>query len=402
MTSSHPVISPRVAGISESATLAVTAKAKAMKAAGEDVIVFAAGEPDFDTPDFIKDAAVEALRAGRTHYAPVPGTPELRQAIADKLRNENHLDYDPAEIVVSCGAKHSLFNAVCALVADGDEVLIPAPYWVTYPEQVRFAGGVVVPVETRPEDGFRLRPEVVEKAVRKGKTKLLILNSPCNPTGAVCDEATLKAVADILVANDICVVSDEIYEKLIYGGRKHVSIFGVADIKDRGVLVNGMSKAYAMTGWRIGYAAAPKPLAAAMSRLQSQATSGITTFAQPGAVEALRSDQSEVEQMREAFAKRRDLIIRRTKEIPLLTCTEPEGAFYLMVGIGKLVGRTVAGRKISGAADFCLMLLDEKKVAAIPGEAFGAPEWCRFSYACSEEAINEGFDRISDLLKDVK
>lgn len=401
MTASESAISSRVAAIPESATLAVTAKAKAMKAAGEDVIAFAAGEPDFDTPTFIKDVAVEALRAGKTKYAPVPGTPELRQAICDKLERENGLEYTPSEIVVSCGAKHSLFNAVLTLVSEGDEVLIPAPYWVTYPEQVRFAGGVPVPVETKPGEGFRLRPEAVENAVRKGRTKLLILNSPCNPTGAVYDEATLKAVADILIANDVYVISDEIYEHLIYGGRKHVSIFGVAGMKERGVLVNGMSKAYAMTGWRIGYTAAPKAWTDAMKRLQSQSTSGITTFVQPAGAAALAGDQSDVEKMRVAFEKRRGVIIGRVKAIPLLDCTEPEGAFYLMVNVEKLIGKTVAGKKLTSATDLCLLMLDKIKVAAIPGEPFGAPDWVRFSYACSEDTIHKGFDRIARLLEDV-
>jgi len=397
MTSTRSVISPRVAAIAESATLAVTGKAKAMKAAGEDVVVFAAGEPDFDTPGFIKEAAIDGLKAGMTKYAPVPGTPALREAVCAKLKRENGLDYDPAEIVVSAGAKHSLFNAVLTLVADGDEVLIPAPYWVTYPEQVRFAGGVPVAVETKPEDGFRLKPEAVEKAITP-KTKAIIINSPSNPTGAVYDEKTLAAVAKSLIANDVYVISDEIYEHLIYGGKKHVSIFGVADLKQRGVLINGMSKAYAMTGWRIGYAAAPVEIAAAMKRLQSQSTSGITTFAQPAAAAALESDQADVETMRAAFEKRRALIIRRVRDIPQLDCTEPEGAFYLMVNVEKLIGKTVADTKIETSTDFCLMMLDKIKVAAIPGEPFGAPGWCRFSYACSEDTINKGFDRIAELL----
>lgn len=400
MTPTRSVISSRVAAISESATLAVTAKAKAMKAAGEDVVVFAAGEPDFDTPEFIKDAAIDALKAGKTKYGPVPGSAELREAICEKLKRENHLDYEPSEIVVSAGAKHSLFNAVLTLVSDGDEVLIPAPYWVTYPEQVRFAGGVPVAVETRPEIGFSLTPEAVEAAITP-KTKAMIINSPCNPTGAVCDEATLDAVAKLLIKHDILVISDEIYEHLIYGGRKHISIFSTADLKERGVLINGVSKAYSMTGWRIGYAAAPAEVTAAMKRLQSQSTSGITTFVQPGAVAALESDQSDVEKMRLAFEKRRTLIIQRVKDIPLLDCTEPEGAFYLMVNVSKLIGKTIAGKQIATATDFCLTMLDSIQVAAIPGEPFGAPGWARFSYACSEDTINQGFDRIAKLLKKV-
>ena len=397
------VVSPRVAAIPESATLGVTGRAKAMKAAGEDVIIFAAGEPDFDTPGFIKQAAVKALEAGRTKYAPVPGTPELRRAIAGKLKKDNNLDYDPSEIVVSCGAKHSLFNAVLTLVCEGDEVLVPAPYWVTYPEQVKLAGGTLVPVPTRAEDGFRLRAEAVRKAVSKGRTKLLILNSPNNPTGAVYDAESLAAIAQVLIDNDVFVVSDEIYEKLIYGPTKHVSIFNVnPGMKERGVLVNGMSKAYAMTGWRIGYTAAPKELTVPMSRMQSHSTSGITTFAQPGAVAALTSDGSDVERMRQAFERRRELIIRRVREVPGLVCTEPEGAFYVMVGIEKLIGKTAGGVAIKGANDFAMMLLDSVKVAVVPGEAFGADTWCRFSYACSEDDINHGFDRIAELLKDVK
>jgi len=396
----RPVVSPVIGAIRESATLALNAKASAMKAVGEDVIAFAAGEPDFDTPDFIKEAATKALKAGKTKYAPVAGTPDLRQAIAEKLKKENGLDYEASEIVVSCGAKHSLFNAILTLVSDGDEVLIPAPYWVTYPEQVRLARGVPVYVETLAKDGFKLRPQAVKKAVRKGKTKLLILNSPNNPTGAVYDEDSLGAIADILVANDLYVISDEVYEKLIYGGRKHVSIFGVREgMKERGVLVNGLSKAFAMTGWRVGYTAAPKQFTQPMSRLQSHSTSGIATFVMPAAAAALRSDQSDVARMLAAFEVRRDLIVRRAKSIPLLECTEPEGAFYLMVGIGKLIGKKIAGKKITSAADFCMALLETKKVAAVAGEDFGAPHWVRFSYATSEDDINRGFDRIAEFVK---
>jgi aspartate aminotransferase len=400
---SRTVVNPRVAAINESATLALTAKANAMKAAGEDVIAFAAGEPDFDTPEFIKEAAVKALKAGKTKYAPVAGTPELRQAIVDKLKNENGLVYEPGEIVVSCGAKHSLFNAVLTLVCPGDEVLIPAPYWVTYPEQVRLAGGTPVYVPTEASDAFKLRAGAVRPLVKKGRTKLIILNSPNNPTGAVYDEKDLREIAEIALANDLYVISDEIYEHLIYGGKKHVSIFALnGELKKRGILVNGLSKAYAMTGWRIGYTAAPKEFTTPMSRLQSHSTSGITTFCMPAAVAALKSDGADVRRMRAAFETRRNLIIKRAKAIAGLECTEPEGAFYLMVGIGKIIGKTVGGRKITGAADFCMALLETKKVAAVSGEDFGAPHWLRFSYACSEDTINKGFDRIAEFMKDVK
>ncbi|HUV39594.1 MAG TPA: pyridoxal phosphate-dependent aminotransferase, partial [Planctomycetota bacterium] len=326
--------------------------------------------------------------------------PELRKAVCRKLKRENGLDYDPAEIVVSAGAKHSLFNVVLTLVSDGDEVLIPAPYWVSYPEQVLFAGGVPVPVETKPGDGFRLTAGAVEKAITP-KTKAIIINSPSNPTGAVYDAKTLEAVAKIVVQHDLWVISDEIYEHLIYGGKKHVSIFSVADLKQRGVLVNGLSKAYAMTGWRVGYTAAPVEVTNAMKNLQSQSVSNITTFVMSAAAVALDGDQADVEKMRLAFEKRRDLIIRRVKAIPQLDCTEPEGAFYLMVDVTKLIGKTVGGRKIESGTDFCLAMLDAIKVAAIPGEPFGAPGWVRFSYACSEDTINKGFDRIAKLLKDV-
>jgi aspartate aminotransferase len=401
--SNRTVVNPRVAAINESATLALTAKANAMKAAGEDVVAFAAGEPDFDTPEPIKDAAIKALKAGQTKYAPVAGTVDLKKAVAEKLKKENGLDYEPSEIIVSVGAKHSLFNAVLTLVCPGDEVLIPAPYWVTYPEQVGLAGGKSVFVPTDPKDGFKLRAAAVRKLVKKGKTKLLILNSPNNPTGAVYDEKDLREIAEIVVENDLYVISDEIYEKLIYGGKKHVSIFQLNPaMKQRGILINGLSKAYAMTGWRVGYTAAPKEFTVPMSRLQSHSTSGITTFIMPAAVEALRGDQSAVAKMLAAFESRRNLIVARAKAIPGLECTQPEGAFYLMVGIGNFVGKQVAGKTINGAADFCMALLESQKVAAVSGEDFGAPHWLRFSYACSEATINKGFDRLAEFVKGIQ
>ncbi len=395
-------ISSRIAAIAESATLAVSAKAKAMKKQGSDVVGFGVGEPDFDTPEHIKQAAVAALEAGKTKYTPATGTPELRAAIAEKLKNDNGLDYDPSQIIVSGGAKHSLFNVIMTMVSDGDEVLIPSPYWVTYPEQVKLAGGVPVFVPTSAESGYKLQPDVLAKHINKGRARLLILNSPCNPTGALIDPDALEAIGRLLLEANVSVVSDEIYEKLIYNNRKHVSILKlVPELLETSVLINGVSKAYSMTGWRIGYAAAPKSVAQAIGRLQGQSTSNPCSISQEAALEALTGDQSCVEAMRSQFDTRRKLMIERVRAIPGLTCPEPDGAFYLFVSFAELVGKTVAGVKINGSMDFCDVLLDKGHVAAVPGVAFGDDNCFRLSYATSVERINEGLDRIEKLLAQV-
>lgn len=392
-------ISSRIAAIAESATLAVSAKAKAMKKQGLDVIGFGVGEPDFDTPEHIKQAARAAIDAGKTKYTPATGTPELRAAIAEKLKNDNGLDYDPSQIIVSSGAKHSLFNVIMTMVRDGDEVLIPAPYWVTYPEQVKLAGGVPVFVPTSAETGYKLQPDVLAKYINKGRTRLLILNTPCNPTGALIDPDGLEAIGKLLLAANVSVVTDEIYEKLVYNDKKHVSILKVVpELIETSVLINGVSKAYSMTGWRIGYAAAPKPVAQAIGRLQGQSTSNPCSISQEAAIAALTGDQSCVEAMRSQFDTRRKLMIERVRAMPGLTCPEPDGAFYLFISFAELVGKTVEGVKINGSMDFCDLMLDKGHVAAVPGVAFGDDNCFRLSYATSVERINEGLDRIEKLL----
>ncbi len=396
-------ISPNIAAIAESATLAVDAKAKAMKKQGIDVVGFGVGEPDFDTPEHIKQAAVAALKAGKTKYTPASGTPELRAAVARKFKTENGLDYDPSQVIISNGAKHSLFNIIMTMVRPGDEVLIPSPYWVTYPELVRIAGGVPVFIPTTAEDGYRLRADVLDSYIRKGKTRLLVLNSPCNPTGAVIEPDVLRQIGSRLLDAGVGVISDEVYEKLVYNGKEHVSILKlVPGLMETSVVVNAVSKAYAMTGWRIGYAAAPKPVAQAMSRFQSQATSGPCTMSQEAALVALTGDQQCVEDMRRQFDARRKLMIQRVRAIPGLTCPEPDGAFYLFVSFANLIGKKLAGAKITGSLDFCAAVLDKARVAVVPGIAFGDDVCFRLSYATSTERINEGLDRIAKLLEQVR
>jgi len=392
-------LNQRVAAIPESATLAVSAKAKAMKRQGLDVVGFGVGEPDFDTPEHIKQAAVNALSAGNTKYTPASGTPELRNAIVEKLKNDNQLDYDPSQIVVSNGAKHSLFNAVLALVRQGDEVLIPSPYWVTYPEQVKLAGGVPVIVPTSADDGYRLRPDAIARHIHPGKTRLLILNSPSNPTGAVLTPQTLTEIGTLCLEAGVSVIADEIYEKLVYNDKQHLSILKqVPELQETSILINGVSKAYAMTGWRIGYLAAPKHVAKAIGRLQGQATSGPSSISQAASLAALTGDQSCVAEMREQFDARRKLIMQRVADCPGLSAPEPDGAFYLFVSFADLIGKTLAGTTINGSLDFCNVLLEQAHVAAVPGIAFGDDNGFRLSYATSTDNINKGLDRIEKLL----
>lgn len=396
-------ISPRIAAIAESATLAVSSKARALKAQGIDVVDFGVGEPDFDTPEHIKHAAVKALAAGKTKYTPSAGTPQLRAAIAEKLKKDNGLDYAPAQIIVSDGAKHSLFNTMLTLVRPGDEVLIPSPYWVTYPEQVRLAGGSPVFVPCSPEKGYRLDAGTLAPFIRKGKTRVLVLNSPSNPTGAVIEPQELKRIGELCLANDVSVISDEIYEKLIYCGRQHASVVAlVPGLKETSVVINGLSKAYAMTGWRIGYAAAPAAVAAAMSRLQDQSTSNPNSIAQEASVAALTGDQTCVETMRREFDERRKLMLRLVREIPGLTAPEPEGAFYVFAGCAGLVGKTVAGVKIDGSMALAQVCLEKANVAFVPGLAFGDDHAFRLSYATGTDRITEGLRRIGELLATAK
>jgi aspartate aminotransferase len=391
-------VSSTIGSLSPSPTLAVTARVKELKAQGVDVIGFGAGQPDFDTPEHIKDAAIEALREGYTKYVvPASGAPELKDAIVDKFREDNGLEYEPAQIVVSCGAKHSLFNAFHALLNPGDEAIIPAPYWVSYPEQVKSTGASPVIVETGPS--FKLDPGRLEAAITP-KTKFLVLNSPSNPTGAVYSRKELESIAAVAVEKGIGIVSDEIYEKILYDGEKHVSIASLDEqIKSQTIVVNGVSKSYAMTGWRIGYAAGPKEVMTAVSRLQDQSTSGPTSIAQRASTAALRGDQSCVTRMVEAFDERRKLIVARVSEILGIDIQPPAGAFYLFADASGLFGSVYNGTEIRSATDLANYLLDTARVAVVPGEGFGAPHCVRLSYAMSSDAINKGIDRIGEAVK---
>lgn len=390
----------RISAIAPSLTLAITAKAKAMKAEGKSVIGFGAGEPDFNTPQHIIDAAKEALDKGYTKYTPSSGLPQLRAKIAEKFKKEQNLDYEPSQIIVSSGAKHSIFNAMFALVEDGDEVIIPAPYWLTYPEVVKVCGGVSVFIEGHKENHFKITPDDLKKVITP-KTKLLIFNSPSNPTGAVYTEEEIRALGAVAEDAGIWVISDEIYSKLIYDGVQHFSIAQVSEkMKEKTVVINGVSKTYAMTGWRIGWLAAPKEVAKAIDSFQSHATSNPTSIAQYATLAALNGSEEELVNMREIFNDRRKFMIDRIHQIEHLDCIVPDGAFYIMLIVDKLYGKRYNGRKITGSLDIADMLL-EKGVAVVPGIAFGDDECVRLSYAISMEDIEQGLDRIEEFVKEV-
>lgn len=393
-------LSKKTLAIAPSLTLAIDAKAKSMKAEGQDVIGFGAGEPDFDTPAFIKDAAKEALDKGLTKYTPASGTLALRQAICDKLKQKNNLNYEPAQIVVSNGAKHSLFNAFAAILNPGDEVIVPVPFWVTYPELIQFNDGVPVYVESTEEEGFVPSIKAIE-AVITPRTKAIILNTPSNPSGAVYSEKDIRAIAELAVKHQFFIVSDEIYEELIYDGNKPFSPAQISDeVKDLTIIVNGFSKAYAMTGWRLGYTASTLPIAKAMGSLQSHATSNPNSIAQYAAVAALTDQraQPEIDRMVQAFDARRIDMVERINSIEGLSCRRPEGAFYVMMNISKIIGKSFNGKTIQGSMDFCDMILEDQKVALVPGIAFGADEFCRLSYATSEENIKNGLARVAQFV----
>ncbi|MCT4604936.1 MAG: pyridoxal phosphate-dependent aminotransferase [Marinisporobacter sp.] len=379
--------------ISPSITLAITAKAKKMKADGMDVVSFGAGEPDFNTPQNIRVAAIDAMEKGYTGYTAASGLPDLKQAICDKLKKDNDLAYKPENIVISNGAKHSLFNALQAICNPGDEVIIPVPYWVSYPELVKLADATPILVETSEEEGFKYTKETLLKAINEN-TKAIILNSPNNPTGTVYTEDELKEIAEIAVKNNIFIISDEIYEKLIYDG-KHVSIASLGeDIKKLTIVINGMSKAYAMTGWRIGYLAADKEIISIINNIQSHATSNPNTIAQYASIAALEGDQEPINKMIEAFVGRRNYMVEKINSIDGISCRKPEGAFYVMINISKLIGKTFNGFTINGSMDFAEYLLQTVNVAVIPGVAFGEDHYIRLSYATSLENIEEGLKRI--------
>ena len=381
--------------ISPSLTLAITAKSKAMKAAGEPVVSFGAGEPDFNTPQHIIDAAKRALDAGYTKYTPSSGLLSLRKAVAEKFRRDNGLDYEPSQIIVSNGAKHSIFNACYALLEEGDEVIIPAPYWLTYPEVVKVCGGVPVYIEGKKEDKLKFTPADLERAITP-RTKMLIFNSPSNPTGAVYTESEVRAIAAVCEKHEIFVLSDEIYEKLCYNGVKPFSIAACSDkMKDLTITVNGVSKTYAMTGWRIGYLAAPADVARAIDSFQSHATSNACSIAQYAALEALSSPESEVQAMVDVFARRREKMLGLIAKIDGLSAVEPDGAFYVMLVVGGLYGKSYKDRKIDGSIAFSDALLEAEKVATVPGVSFGADDCLRLSYSMSEADIEEGLARIA-------
>lgn len=390
-------LSKKTLAIAPSLTLAIDAKAKSMKAEGLDVIGFGAGEPDFDTPQFIKDAAKEALDKGITKYTPASGTMELRKAIAKKLETKNGVHYEASQIVVSNGAKHSLFNAFAAILNPGDEVIVPVPFWVTYPELIQFNDGVPVYVESTEENGFIPTMEAIEKAITP-KTKAIILNTPSNPSGAVYSESDIRKIAELAVKHRFFIVSDEIYEELIYDGHVAFSPAKISEeVKALTIVVNGFSKAYAMTGWRLGYTASTPEIAKAMGSLQSHATSNPNSMAQYAAVAALTdpSAQGEIDHMVAAFDVRRKDMVARINAIDGLSCRTPEGAFYVMMNIANLIGKSFNGKMINGSMDFCDHLLEDQKVALVPGIAFGADEFCRLSYATSDENIRNGLARVA-------
>ncbi len=383
-------ISARAAQLTPSLTLSIDSKAKAMKAEGIDVCGFGAGEPDFDTPEHIKAAAIAALEAGFTKYTPSAGLPELRQAIAEKLEADNQITYRPSQIVVSSGAKHSCYNAILATCQAGDEVLIPSPYWVSYPDMVRLAGAEPVIVPTNERNGWKMRASDFENAMTP-RTKMLILNSPGNPTGSVYTREELEAIVEVAAEEDIYILSDEIYEKLVYDDIKHVSIASLSqEAYDLTITVNGFSKAYAMTGWRLGYLAAPEAVAKAVDNIQSHSTSNPCSFAQKGAVAALKGDQQPLADMRDEFGMRRNYMFDRITKIPNITAVKPEGAFYILVNISQL------GLSSQNFAD---RLLSKASVAVVPGIAFGDDRTVRLSYATSIDIIKKGLDRFQDFCR---
>lgn len=397
-------ISDKVKAIAPSMTLAISARANELKAAGERVINFGVGEPDFDTPAHIVQAAKDALDKGYTKYVAASGLPKLKKAVVRKLKNENNLEYDPSQIIISNGAKHSIFNAVFATINPGDEVLIPKPYWLTYPEVVKSCGGVPEYIYATPRHGYKITAAQVEAAIRP-QTKMLIFNSPCNPTGAVYTEKEIRAIAEVCVKHNIVVLADEIYEKLIYGGETHFSIAQCSpEMKDLTIVINGVSKSYAMTGWRLGYLACPPAVAKAISSFQSHSTSNVNTMTQYATLAALEGDDKSMKEMISAFGKRREKMLEKLDSMkPLgLDYVKPDGAFYVMLLCDKLYGKSYKGVKINGSMDVADLLLEHKQVAITPGVCFGDDDAVRLSYALSTADMLDGLERIAEFAKEVK
>jgi len=395
------VLSKKAEEISASLTLAITAKAKKMKADGIDVIGFGAGEPDFNTPKNIREAAIKAIKDGMTRYTAASGIVELKQAIIQKLKKENNLSYVPSQIIVSAGAKQCLANVFQAILNPGDEVIIGSPYWVSYPELVKLADGKPVYVKTEESNKFKLTIKNLNIALTS-KSKAIVLNSPSNPTGTVYSKDELMEIADFAKTNSLIIISDEIYEKLLYGSNAHISIASLSeDAYRRTIVINGVSKAYAMTGWRIGYAAGSTEIVALMSNIQSHTTSNPNSIAQYASVEALKGEQDEVVKMIEQFKIRRDYMVERINSINNLSCLKPEGAFYVMVNICNVLNKSIHGKVIKDSIVFSDILLEKEKVAVIPGIAFGVDNFIRISYATSMENIKEGLDRIARFVENI-
>ncbi len=394
------ILSDRILNLGESATLEMTRLSRELKANGIDVITLSIGEPDFDTPENVKQAGKVAIDNNITHYPPVPGFLELREAIAGKLKRDNGLDFKPDQIVVSTGAKHSLINVFMCILNDGDEVIIPAPYWVSYPEMVKLSGGTPVVIDAGIDNDFKVTPEQLEKAITP-KTKAFLFNSPSNPTGSVYSREELKALADVLVKHpDIVIVADEIYEYINFDG-KHESLASFDEITDQVVIVNGVSKGMAMTGWRIGYVAGPKFIADACTKIQGQYTSGTGTISQMAALEAVKTDPKTSEALKtmlQAFEERRDLLVDLVKDIPGMKSNVPNGAFYLFPDVSYYYGKSDGETIIHNSTELCMYLLNKAHVALVPGEAFGSPECIRLSYATSKDLIAEAVSRIKEAL----
>ena len=390
-------ISERVEALAESATIAMAAKSRELKAQGKDVISLSLGEPDFNTPDFVKEAAKQAIDDDYSKYMPVPGYLDLREAISAKFKRDNGLDYAPEQIVVSTGAKQSLINVILSLVNPGDEVIIPAPYWVTYVEQVRMAGGVPVVIETSIDNDFKITPAQLKEALNE-KSKLMIFSNPCNPTGSAYSKEELSGIAEVVAATEnFYVISDEIYEHIIFEGKNH-SFAGFPGVYNKTITVNGVSKAFAMTGWRVGYIGAPKEIAAACTKIQGQYTSGTGSISQRATKRAVETDPAELKFMVDAFRGRRDLVLNLLNEIEGVKTNVPEGAFYVFPDISSFFGKSVDGRVINNATDLSMYILDEAMVALVTGVAFGDPNCIRISYATSEEVLTEAIQRIKKAL----
>ncbi|MCL4244739.1 MAG: pyridoxal phosphate-dependent aminotransferase [Candidatus Dadabacteria bacterium] len=389
-------LSARANRIQPSATLAITAKEKALKAQGVDVVGFGAGEPDFDSPDYVKEAAIKAIEKGYTKYTPVGGIDQLKDAIIERMKLDYGFGYEKAELIVSCGAKHTLFNLTQAIIDVGDEVIIPAPYWVSYPEQVILAEGKPVILETREENGFRIDPDELKKLITP-RTKALVLNYPSNPTGVTYSEDELKAIVDVAMAAGITIISDEIYDKIIYDGTKHTPVASLGDdVKKATILVNGTSKTYSMTGWRIGFAAGDKEVIKAMANIQGQSTSNPTSISQWAAVSAYASPHDLIVERTAEFEKRKNYIVERLNSIPGIKCVSPKGAFYAFPNVSSFYGKSFNGKTVDSSLDFTGFLLEEAKVAVVPGDSFGSDAHVRISFATSMENIVKGMDRIEE------